>query len=495
MRWQHGFVWAALLAAPAAAGSAEVSRGQGFGIELWTDRGNDAVYQPGQAIQVRARSSDDAFLLVYEIDAEGYVHSLFPERGSNGFVEGHRTVPIPPEGAEVELVVQGPVGEGYIVAIASREAFRELPWFLRPYDSQAEGIGYEGGPGEQEEGITAEGRVVGDPFVAMERIRRRVLASPEDPGSFASAYTAYYVHHEVRYPRYLCYDCHRPHQWAWWDGYDPYYATCSVFDFRVNWGWYWGPSYWFGSVPYYYYVYRYDCPPRYRVYNTGRTCYSSWDGWRRWRTLWGSRLTRYKSDPPSGYVPPSKFRNGGVWGDGKPAPPGFLVRGDGERVRRRLSAFVPIGRNDRGDPSWIVRPADRPQTRRGDAPWIVRPSDRPQTDRGDPPRIVRSGERPEPIGPDRPWLDRRGENPRRQGPARMVRGIEPGERRPPTHREWRETRPEAPPGDQVRRERDDSNAESRRHQEPRGEPSRGESRRQPSRGDDVGRGRGMRGSH
>src|SRR5207244_10842008 len=126
-----------------------------------------------------------------------------------------------------------------------------------------------------------------------------------------------------------CYDCHRPHDWAWWDGFDPYYTTCSAFDFRVNWSWGWGPSYWGGFVPYYVYLPRPGCPPRFRPPGGG-AWFSSWDGWRRWSTIWGGPLTRYKTPPPPGYTPPSKFDQ--PIGRGAQSPPGFLV-GD-HRVRR-----------------------------------------------------------------------------------------------------------------------------------------------------------------
>jgi uncharacterized protein DUF4384 len=338
-KWWSGLAILGLLAmAPAVAGA------RGLDIEVWTGRGDDAVYQPGDALEVRARASEDAYLLVYEIDAEGYVRLLYPYRGGNGFVEGRHTYSVPPERANVELVVEnGPVGQCYVVAIASRDRFLELPWYLRPYDLQAEEVGYQG-MRDDEEGITAEGRIVGDPFVAMEKIRRRVVASPEDPDAFATGYATYYVHNEVRYPRYLCYDCHRPGRWAWWTDFDPYYTHCSVFDFRVNWSWGWGPGYWFGSTPYYYYVVRADCPPHYRPWYGGGTHFSSWDGWRRWKTLWGGQLVRYKTDPPRGYVPPSKFPDRTTWKDGSSAPPGFMVTD----VRKGREGFRPRMISGRG---------------------------------------------------------------------------------------------------------------------------------------------------
>lgn len=319
-RWWTGLALGALwMLPPAIAGAA------GLDVQVSTDRGNDAVYQAGDRLEVSARPSADGYLMVYEIDSEGYVKLLYPYRGSSGFVEGHQDYRIPPANANVELVVDNsPAGQCFIVAILSRDQFKDYPWYLRPYDMQAEQVGYEG-THAQEEGVTDEGRIVGDPMVAMERIRRRVVANPSDPDAFATAYTSYYVHEQVSYPRYLCYDCHRPGHWDWWAGFDPYYTTCSVFEFRVNWGWYWGPGYWFGTIPYYCYVPRYNCPPYYRPYYDSHTWFSCWDGWGRWNSLWGNNLVRYKTAPPPGYVPPSRYPGRGDWGRASAPPPGFIT--------------------------------------------------------------------------------------------------------------------------------------------------------------------------
>lgn len=347
---------AVLLLAPGAAGA------RALGVEVWTDRGNDAVYQPGDGMTVKVRTSDDAWLLVYEIDTEGYVRLLHPHRGRAGRVEGRRTMLVPDPSEDVELVVEESVGQSYIVAIASTEPFRPLPWFLRPYSAQEEALGYVGEP-DDEEGLTAEGRIVGDPFVAMERIRRRVIADPDDDESFATSYATYYVHTEVRYPRYLCYDCHRPNRWAWWDGFDPYYTNCSVFSFRVNWSWYWGPSYWFGHVPYFVYVYRPDCPPRYTRYFESGVWYSAWDGWTRWCELWGQKgLRRYKTPPPQGYVPPARWKETAVRLPAeRRSPPGFLTPRPESRSRDGVSSRLPTGRSR---PS--IREDSRPRDGSGD---------------------------------------------------------------------------------------------------------------------------------
>src|SRR4029077_21006767 len=91
------------------------------------------------------------------------------------------------------------------------------------------------------------------------------------------------------------------------------------------WGWYWGPGYWYGSVPYYVYSYRSDCPPRYRG-PAGGVWYSSWDGWGRWNTLWGqSGLRRYKTPPPTGYVPPERWKTVAPNMPARPEPRAYLL--------------------------------------------------------------------------------------------------------------------------------------------------------------------------
>ena len=228
-----------------------VASAAALGVEVWTDRGDDGIYEPGQAIQVKVRASEDSYLLVYGIDTEGDVSVLFPTRPGRSFVQGRSTYRIPPEDSRYDLVVDDKIGQGFLVAIASRQPFRALPWYLRPLDARGEDLGYTNyDENDANDGVTEEGRIVGDPYVAMERIRRQVLEATANEDDFTSAYTSYYVHQPVRYPRYVCYDCHRPGQWAWWDGFDPYYTTCSVVDFRVNWSWAWGPTCWTGFVPY-----------------------------------------------------------------------------------------------------------------------------------------------------------------------------------------------------------------------------------------------------
>lgn len=467
---------------------------RGLGVDVWTDRGDDAVYQPGEALQVKARTTDDAYLLIYAISTEGDVRLLWPASNGRGLAEGRRTYRVPSESSDYDLVADDQTGQGYVVAIASASPFRALPWYLRPFDVRGEELGYDRyGDDDEEEGVTREGRIVGDPFVAMERIRERVLADPKDDRSYATSYAGYYVHELVRYPRYVCYDCHRPGRWAWWDGFDPYYARCSVFDFRVNWDWYWGPGCFGNHVPYMIYVVRSDCPPHYRDWGHGRH-FSSWDGWGRWNNMWGSRLQRYKTPPPQGYVPPPP--KGQVWRAGDPTPPGVIRRtsqtGGPSGIRQQLpiGRRVGVGREDGGSggPREGVGRRDgtgrptapggdgnvRPRQGQGDRQPAPRqgqgerqPSPRQEQPRYDPPRRDDSGERqPSP----------RQEQPRYDPPRR----DDSGDRQPAPRQE--QPRQEQPRQEQPRQEQP-------RHDPPRQEQPKQDSPRQEQPKSDGGGGR------
>ena len=415
-RWLMGALMIAFVLAPSAA------RARGLGVDVWTDRGKDAVYEPGEPVEIKVRAADDAYLIVYDIDSEGYVRVLYPYQGSSGYVAGRHTYRVPPYQSGLQLVVEGPVGQGYIVAVASREPFKALPWYLRPYDPQADESGYVGGDEDEDNDVTSDGRIMGDPFVAMERIRRTIVEDAQDEDGMGTAYTSYYVHQAVRYPRYLCNDCHRPRYWAWWDGWDPYYTSCSAFDFRVYWGWSWGPSYWFGTVPYFCYVPRcYPCAPYDRPY------YHGWNGWRTWNTLWGGHMTRYKSPAPAGYVAPNRW-DWTRWKENKPAPPGFLT-GNVVRTKDGVKFLPPVGRNRPVRPNPAapsVGPDGRART------GLTRqPLGRPRDEGGM--RYIRPdrGQNRSPLGPSRTPDDSRFQRPRNDQPGyQRPRTEPPGVQRP-----------------------------------------------------------------
>src|SRR5262245_26133145 len=138
----RGFAAASLLLAVASA----PALARQIDVEVWTDRGDDAVYQTGDAINVKVRTSRDAYLLVYELDTQGTVNLLYPLKRGSSLVEGHHTLHLPDDAGNYQLVVESETGQGFIVAVASDEPFRDLPWYLRPFDPQAASVGYAEDP-------------------------------------------------------------------------------------------------------------------------------------------------------------------------------------------------------------------------------------------------------------------------------------------------------------------------------------------------------------
>ena len=61
-----------------------IAQPRSLGIEVWTDRGDDAVYKPGDEMQVKVRANDDCYMLVYQIDSDGSISVLYPWRRTSG---------------------------------------------------------------------------------------------------------------------------------------------------------------------------------------------------------------------------------------------------------------------------------------------------------------------------------------------------------------------------------------------------------------------------
>jgi hypothetical protein len=47
-------------------------------LEVWVDKGEDAVYRDGEEVGIRFRVSDDCYVVIYDIDTEGFLSLLSP---------------------------------------------------------------------------------------------------------------------------------------------------------------------------------------------------------------------------------------------------------------------------------------------------------------------------------------------------------------------------------------------------------------------------------
>jgi hypothetical protein len=233
------------------------SRAYDLDVEIWTAKGEAATYAEGQEVKIRFRASSDCYVVIYDIDTEGFLHLLFPDDPyEDGFVEGGRIYSLPNSGVGYTLLAEGPPGIEYVAAVASYYPIAgQLPWYL---DDAYENAGYR----EQydlEATVDEVGAVRGDPFVAMRDIAYDILPERCAEGDYDADYTYFNVSRTFDHPRYVCYDCHGRTSWL-----DPYEDVCTVVDIRLDLDWhfvrhpvscYVGPRFWYWR--------RHDCPPIY----------------------------------------------------------------------------------------------------------------------------------------------------------------------------------------------------------------------------------------
>jgi len=251
-------------AAPAAGQTCEVdelvrvpSHYRDLDIEVWVDKGEAATYREGQPVKIRFRANRDCYVVIYDIDTEGFLNLIFPDDPyDDGLVQGGRVYRLPSHGGYYKLVAEGPPGIEYISAIASDYPIAgRLPWY---FANEYESSGYMGHD-DLEATVYDVGAVRGDPFVAMRDIAYDILPEECSETEYDTDYTYFHVSRAYSHPRYVCYDCHGRASWL-----DPYDDVCTVVDIRVDLDWCFVPRPTFYYVgPRFWYWRRWDCP---RIY-------------------------------------------------------------------------------------------------------------------------------------------------------------------------------------------------------------------------------------
>jgi len=179
-------------------------------VELWTNRGDAAVYTRGERVRVFFKLDRDAFVTIFRVDTDGRVRVLFPrEPWEDNFARGGREFEVEGRSSNDAFSIDDYPGVGYLFAVTSTDAFT--------YDAIESGDHWD-------YRVIADGRVRGDPYVALTDLAQRIV--PEGYSDWDYDVVSYNVEQHYNYPRFLCYDCHTYVSWPYWD---PYNYSCIRF--------------------------------------------------------------------------------------------------------------------------------------------------------------------------------------------------------------------------------------------------------------------------
>ena len=398
-------------------------------IELWTNKGDAAVYTRGDRVRVFFRLDQDAYVTIFRVDTDGRVRVLFPrDPWEDNFARGGADLEV--DGRELRsdaFAIDDYAGVGYLFAVASADPF--------VYDQIESGDHWD-------YRVIADGRVKGDPYVALTDLAQRIV--PDGYADWDYDVVSYNVGQHYDYPRFLCYDCHSYVSYSNWD---PYYYSCVRFRmFVYDDPWYYPYRYYGGGNVVF--VRPYRPQPRYifKDWGSDRPSRESFVSRERERPVNdnGRRGVTGRDLGGLGITPPPSVRDRRD-GTFRPAVDGNSGsdnrRGNIGEVRRDR----PDQANDRG-----TKPSDRR--------LLIEPSDQPRV-------LPRR---------DEPRVEPQQDEPRRVEPRRVEPRNEP-------RSEPRRVEPRNEPRNEPRSEprRVEPRNEPRSQPEPRAEPRRDPPRESP----------------
>jgi hypothetical protein len=149
---------------------------------VWTDRGEQATYCPGEPIEIYFATNTDAYVTIYDIDTRGQVQVLFPAPYDNdNLVRGGRTYRVS-QGWGTRLAVSGPQGREAIRAVAVAAHDRYEP-HGRGYGNDGYNDGYDDYDGRYREddrfNESWKGRQGVDPDDFDRELGKRVVPVPQ----------------------------------------------------------------------------------------------------------------------------------------------------------------------------------------------------------------------------------------------------------------------------------------------------------------------------
>ena len=170
--------------------------------------GDGTVFEQGDRVKLSFQTSEDAYVILFNIDSEGYINLLYPSNGELRRSKANKVYFLPENGSGQYWSIGGATGVEYIhaVAVRDRSTVRE------------EELRYLADDRRRPENDRL--RIDGDPYLAFNSIDENIVkGARENPP--ATGHTYFFINREVDYPRYLCSKCHAPGKLT-----DPYNMDC-----------------------------------------------------------------------------------------------------------------------------------------------------------------------------------------------------------------------------------------------------------------------------
>lgn len=170
--------------------------------------GDGTVFERGDRVKLSFKTSEDAYVILFNIDSDGYINLLYPSNGELRRSKANKVHFLPENGSGQYWSAGGATGVEYIhaIAVSDRSTVREEELRYMADDRRR----------PEDERL----RIDGDPYLAFNAIDENIVQGAKDnPPATAHAY--FYINREVDYPRYLCSKCHAPGKLT-----DPYNMDC-----------------------------------------------------------------------------------------------------------------------------------------------------------------------------------------------------------------------------------------------------------------------------
>ncbi|MBI4719670.1 MAG: DUF4384 domain-containing protein [Chitinivibrionia bacterium] len=206
---------AVFIATPASSGAVTRSNPNVYatgGVSIKLDEPAGSIYRPGEDVRCSFITEQDAYVIIFDIDTDGYVHLLYPQNGalSQKSLAGKKYAL--PDYDEAGLVVSGPTGIELIFALAVPDrdhiSEEELSFLAENEDLP----------------MNKKFKIDGDPLLAANTIASELVRNIGQLDGVSLAYTYFYINDRVTHPRYACAECHRSTD-------DPYARPCTSYEF------------------------------------------------------------------------------------------------------------------------------------------------------------------------------------------------------------------------------------------------------------------------